>query len=434
MPLIGELLRIKRDDGELQPEDIRWFVEQCVRGVITDAQIAAFLMAACIRGLSLRETIALTAAMCNSGLRFSWHHLGKPLIDKHSTGGVGDKISLLLVPLVAACDILVPMISGRALGHTGGTVDKLEAIRGLRTTFASHELELLLRTVGGFIMGQSAEVVPADHLFYRLRDATATVESVGLITASILSKKLVEDLDGLVLDIKVGSGAFLPTLEAAHELAHTMRAVATELGLRLKVIFSAMDAPLGYAVGNWWEVQEAEGALRDYTTAPPDVRELTEHLAAEMVLLAGRAPSYEQALLQVRSVWQSGAAWERFHALVEAQGGRWQESLRAYEGLRPFELVAWEDGYVAALEARTVGLAALLLGAGRQREHDTVDPAAGILFFKKPGDFAHRGDLLATLFSQTETNYTPAAELLGQAYRFSARPPLLPPSVIQGSL
>ncbi len=434
MPLVVELLRTKRDGGELQPEHIRWLVEQSVQGTITDVQLAAFLMAACIRGLSLREITTLTAAMRDSGHRFSWHHLGKPVIDKHSTGGVGDKISLLLVPLVSACDVLVPMISGRALGHTGGTVDKLESIQGLRTMFAPSELEALLRTVGGFIVGQSADIVPADRIFYRLRDVTATVESVGLITASILSKKLVEDLDGLVLDIKVGSGAFLPTLEAAHELAQTMKAVATELGLQVRITFSRMDTPLGYAVGNWWEVLEAEQALRDYASTPSDVRELTEHLAAHMVLLAGRAGSYEHALQQIRSVWQSGAAWERFHAFVRAQGGRWEESYRTYERLQPYRLHAWEDGYVATLEARTVGLAALLLGAGRQREDDTVDPAAGILLSKKPGDPVSRGELLAELFSQRAASHTPAAELLRQAYRFSPTPPTLPDSVVISSV
>ncbi len=434
MFITAELLRKKRDGGELSPEEVSWFVAQSVRGNITEAQIAAFLMAVCIRGLSLRETVALTQAMRDSGIRFSWHHLGKPIADKHSTGGVGDKISLLLVPLVSACNILVPMISGRALGHTGGTIDKWESIHGLRTSFSLSELEQLLRQVGAFIIGQSEEIVPADRLFYRLRDVTATVESIGLITASILSKKLVEDLDALVMDIKVGSGAFLPTLDAAQELAHTMRSVAAELGLPLRVLFSRMESPLGFAVGNWWEIWEAEQALRDYATAPSDVRELTEALAVEMLLLSGGADSPQQALQLIRSVWQSGTAWERFHALVRAQGGRWEESSEAYKSLHPFYLSAWEDGYLATVDARTVGMAALLLGAGRKTQHDTVDPAAGILLYKKPGDFVRRGEALAALFSSTPASFPPAAEMLRKAYQFSPEPPTLPSSPILGFL
>ncbi|GBD06284.1 Thymidine phosphorylase [bacterium HR21] len=428
--LASELLRKKRDGAELTPEEIRWFVAASVSGAVTEPQVAAFLMAACIRGLSLRETAALTQAMCDSGVRFSWHHLGKPIIDKHSTGGVGDKISLVLVPLVAACGVLVPMISGRALGHTGGTVDKWESILGLRTEFSTSELERLLQDVGGFIIGQSAAIAPADRLFYRLRDVTGTVESIGLITASILSKKLAEDLDGLVLDIKVGSGAFLPTYEHARQLAQAMEAVAQELQLPLRIVFSRMDTPLGYAVGNWWEVREAEQALRSPETAPADVRVITEQLAAEMLCLAHQLP-HQEALERVRSVWHSGTAWERFHALVRAQGGRWEESVAQYEQLHPTPLHAWEDGYITALEARTVGLAALLLGAGRRTEHDQVDPAAGILLHRKPGDRVRPGDLLASLYSRSAASLPEALALLRHAYHFGEEPPEPEPILLE---
>jgi pyrimidine-nucleoside phosphorylase len=426
----AEILRKKRDGAELSADEIRWFVEQSVQGHLTEAQIAAFLMAACIRGLSLQETAALTLAMRDSGTRFSWHHLGKPVVDKHSTGGVGDKLSLLLVPLVASCDVLVPMISGRALGHTGGTLDKWESVRGVRTTFTSERLEELLRSVGCFIIGQSADIVPADRIFYHLRDVTGTVESIGLITASILSKKLVEDLDGLVMDIKVGSGAFLPTLDAAEELARTMHAVAASVGLPMRVVFSRMDTPLGYAVGNWWEVAEAERALRDYAAAPQDLRELTEQLAAAMLLLAHQARTHEEARDRVRAVWHSGAAWQRFHALIRAQGGCWEESVETYSRLQPLPLTAWEDGFITSLDARTVGLAALVLGAGRRTQHDAVDPAAGIVLHKKPGDTVVAGDLLAELYSSTPDTLPAASDLLRRAYHIGQAPPTPPPLIL----
>lgn len=431
MLLAKELLRKKRDGEALTPEEIRWFVENSLRGTVTEAQIAAFLMAACIRGLTREETAALTLAMRDSGTRFSWSHLGKPVVDKHSTGGVGDKTSLLLVPLVTACDVLVPMISGRALGHTGGTVDKWEAIRGIRTRFSPKELEELVERVGGFIIGQSEDIAPADALFYRLRDVTATVESVGLITASILSKKLAEGLQGLVMDIKVGSGAFLPTLEQAQQLAQSLGDVAAQVGLPLRIVFSRMDAPLGYAAGNWWEVWEAEQALRNYSDAPADLRAVTEELAAAMLLLAHRAETHAEALDRVRSLWRSGAAWERFHALVHAQGGRWEESVELYRQLQPARLYAWEEGYVAAIEARTVGLACLLLGAGRRTQHDAVDPAAGILLRKKPGDAVQRGEVLCELYSSDPARYAAAQELLRQAYRFSPEPVQPPPVLVE---
>ncbi|MDW8225105.1 MAG: thymidine phosphorylase [Bacteroidota bacterium] len=431
MLIPGELLRKKRDGGELSDTEIRWFVEQSLLGTISEAQIAAFLMAACIRGLSRQETAALTLAMRDSGVRFHWRQLGLPCVDKHSTGGVGDKLSLLLVPIVAACGALVPMISGRALGHTGGTVDKWESIQGLRTALPESELEHLLRSVGGFIIGQSEDVAPADRLFYRLRDVTGTVESIGLITASILSKKLVEDLDGLVMDIKVGSGGFLPTRELADELAEMLRAVANHVGLPLRIVFSRMDTPLGYAVGNWWEVAEAEQALRDYGSAPPDVRELTERLAAEMLLVVDHAASLEDALFQVRSIWQSGAAWERFHALVRAQGGQWEESVKAYARILPTPVLAQREGYVTAIEARTVGLSALLLGAGRRTQYDTVDPAAGILLRKKPGDDVLPDEPLAELYSSNPSAIPEAQELLQQAYEFGDAPPAPTPLILE---
>jgi pyrimidine-nucleoside phosphorylase len=429
--LPAELLRKKRDGAELSAEEIAWWIEQVVAGSVSEAQIGAFLMAVCIRGLSLRETAALTRAMSQSGIRFHWHHLGKPVVDKHSTGGVGDKLSLLLLPLASACGVLVPMISGRALGHTGGTVDKWESIRGVRTEFAPAELEELLREVGAFLIGQSEAIAPADRILYRIRDVTATVESIGLITASILSKKLVEDLDGLVMDIKVGSGAFLPTLEAARELAQTMQQVGAELGLPIRCAFTRMDTPLGSAVGNWWEVLEAERALADYDAAPPDVRRLTEVLAAQMLLAAGVERSAEDATERVRQVWRNRTAWEQFHRLVRAQGGNWDGSLSAYERTPCKAVLAPASGTIVRLDARTVGLAALLLGAGRRTESDSVDPAAGILLRKKPGDPVTAGEELALLLCSQPERFPAAQELLLSAYTIGEMAPPSPDPLIE---
>lgn len=388
----AELLRKKRDGRELSPEEIRFFIRGVVDGSISSAQAGAFLMAACTRGLSAVETGALTMAMAASGERYDFLSIAAPRIDKHSTGGVGDKLSLLLVPLLAACGVAVPMMSGRGLGHTGGTVDKLESVVGFRMDYSLEELKGLLERNHCFMIKQTVNVAPADGILYALRDVTGTVESTGLITASILSKKLVEDIDGLVLDMKVGKGAFMQTIEQAHELAESMLMVAREVGLGMRILFTRMDEPLGYAVGNWIEMVESKESLRDYEAAPPDIRELTEALAARMLCLAYKNDDIETALAQIQTVWQSGKGYEYFLRMIEAQEGDWVASEQRYAEVFTHTVRAWKDGVVSAFTTRELGVAGIELGAGRKVQTDSIDYAAGFIFHKKTGDEVREGD------------------------------------------
>jgi pyrimidine-nucleoside phosphorylase len=419
----AQLIAHKRDGYELSAAQIAWLVRAFIRGEVADYQMTAFAMAVVLRGMTARETVALTLAMRDSGRRVRLR--GKmPVVDKHSTGGVGDKVSLCLGPLVAACGVRVPMIAGRGLGHTGGTIDKLEAIPGFRTALSLKRFQAQVRRVGIAIGGQTAEIAPADRRLYALRDVTGTVESIPLITASILSKKLAEDLDALVLDVKVGRGAFMKTRAEARALAWSLVRVGRGAGLRVTALLTAMDAPLGRAVGNALEVAEAIEVL--HGRGPDDTRGCTLALGAEMLVAAGVARSRRDARRMLAQAIRDGRALRVMRTMVRAQGGDARvvdEPDRLPRARHVVVLRAPRNGYVRALDAHAVGGLACRLGTGRTTADDTIDPAVGIVFHAKPGDSVRRGAPLAELHLVSATHAAWARPALLAAYAFGKRPP-----------
>lgn len=399
----AELLRKKRDGAELSAEEIQWFVKGITATTITQPQAAAFLMASFIRGLTAAETAALTLAMRDSGTTYHFSTKPKPKVDKHSTGGVGDKISLPLLPLVAACGIAVPMISGRGLGHTGGTVDKLESVN-INMDIDNVRGQELLTKHGGFFAKQTSDIAPADRILYHLRDVTGTVESKSLITASILSKKFAEDLDALVIDLKVGKGAFMDTFDKAKELAEAMIGVARAVGLRMRILFTNMNEPLGNKVGNWLEFEESLEALEGRGNAPHDIAELTARLAASMVIAGGVAKAEADALNIVHAAWASRKPLEIFNALIAEQGGDIEAAKARFAHLPKKALVASKDGIITSIQAREIGIGGIMLGAGRQRTEDVLDYGAGIVFHKKCGAEVRKGEEIGYIQgTRTET-------------------------------
>jgi pyrimidine-nucleoside phosphorylase len=399
--MIGTLLQTKRDGGELSGDQIRWMVSGIVDGTVTRAQAAAFLGFVYIRGMSTDETVALTLAMADSGSRMSWEGLDGPFVDKHSTGGVGDKVSLVLAPLWAELGSMVPMISGRGLGHTGGTLDKLEAIPGFRTDLDGAELRRCLQEAGCFISGQTAELAPADRILYALRNETSTVPSIPLITASILSKKLAEGIDELVLDVKWGSGAFMKTHAEAARLAQTLGHVGNGAGVLTRCVLTDMNQPLGRAVGNALEVAEAVASLKG--EGPGDLDTLVCDLIGDP---------------RARDVLASGAAYERFCRMVRCQGGDPDAPLRG-QGCTEHEVLASVPGTVLACDALGVGRAAFVLGAGRTRADAAVHPGVGIVLHKKIGEQVEIGEPLATLWV-ADQGQPEAERALSQAYQIGA--------------
>jgi pyrimidine-nucleoside phosphorylase/thymidine phosphorylase len=426
-----DLIRKKRDGGVLTAEELRFLARGAATGSIADEQLAAFLMAVFFRGMEPRtELPAWLEAMLGSGQVLDLSGIPGRKVDKHSTGGVGDKISLPLAPLVAACGVKVPMVSGRGLGHTGGTLDKLESIPGFQTDLPIARFAELVNRLGLCLIGQTAEIAPADRRLYALRDATATVESIPLIASSILSKKLAEGIDALVLDVKVGRGAFMKELSRAQALARTMVDLCKAVGRGCIALITDMDAPLGYAVGNAVEVAESIDVLRG--GGPTDVRELTLLLGVEM-LIAGEAPGLagaEDARAEARRLLEAalanGNAYQRFIALVEAQGGDprcIEDPTRLPRPNAVRELRADRSGYLVALDAEAVGLAAVELGAGRARKEDKVDPAAGLLLRKRVGDHVREGEVLAELHARDVERLEAGAMRLRAAALIDASPP-----------
>lgn len=417
-----ELIVKKRDGRELVPAEIQRLVAGAAAGTISDYQLAAWLMAAFLRGLSERETWALTDAMLHSGKVLTHRGVTRPKVDKHSTGGVGDKVSICLAPLVAACGVAVPMICGRGLGHTGGTLDKLEAIPGFRTELSTRRFERIVRDVGVAIVGQSDDLAPADRKLYALRDVTGTVESVPLIVASILSKKLAEGIDALVFDVKVGRGAFMKTRTEANALAKALVRVGSRAGKRVVALLSAMHAPLGRAVGNALEIREAVEVLRG--GGPADTKALTLRLGAEMLLAAKVAGDRREAAAKLERALERGDAFECFCRMVRAQGGD-VRVVEAPERLprAPVRVVvpSARGGYVSACDAFDLGLAAVALGAGRSRADDRVDPRVGIELCKKPGDRVERGEPLAFLHAAKRPGLEPLLERVRDAFRVGGR-------------
>ncbi len=417
----------KRDGHALTAAEWEAFVRAYASGDVTDYQMAAFLMACFIRGLDRQETAALTRAMLDSGRRLDLAHLGKPRVDKHSTGGVGDKVSLVLAPLISCLGVAVPMMSGRGLGHTGGTLDKLEAIPGVRTRLSLREATAELEAIGCALIGQTEEIAPADKKMYALRDATATVESIPLISASIMSKKLAEGLTGLVLDVKFGSGAFLPELDAGLELARSMVSLGADHGCPAVALLTAMDRPLGRACGNALETEEAIHALRG--EGPADLMQVTYALGAEMLLLAGAAPDAREARRRMEAAIAQGDAARQFQRIIEAQGGN--PAVVDDPALLPqaseCELFAApRRGFVVRVEPRAVGTGITRLGGGRIRTTDPIDPTVGFVITAKPGDWVEAGEPLATVFARDAGGIAAGRACLGSAIVIGdgAEPPL----------
>lgn len=417
---IPELIQRKRDRGRLTAAEIRELVDGFVRGTVTEGQMAAWLMAVYFRGLSLDETSALTEAMLKSGRSVDLSGIRKPKVDKHSTGGVGDKVSLIVGPLVAACGAVVPMISGRSLGHTGGTLDKLEAIPGFRTDLGADAFYRNLERVGVCIIGQSEELCPADRRMYALRDVTATVDSVPLIAASIMAKKLAEGADALVLDVKVGSGAFMMRPAQARRLARVMVGIGTAAGRRVSALITAMWEPLGRSVGNGLEVIEAIEALKG--NWPGDLKEVTMALAEEMLLLCGRARTRAQAARLLMRALTQRAALTRFVEMVAAQGGN-PGVVENYDLLPQarfkFPVRATASGFVRSIDAGQVGRLGLELGVGRKVPGAVVEHAAGFMFQRKVGDAVVEGDLIAEVYSTDEAVGRKVAQAVGGCYAYT---------------
>lgn len=402
---VVDLLRALRDGGVVAQQDIRAFIERVASDDVPDYQAAAFLMAVFLRGLSDDLTVALTLAMRDSGEVIDLAGLPGTKVDKHSTGGVGDKISIPLAPLVAACGVPVPMISGRGLGHTGGTLDKLESIPGFRVDLSIEEFRETVRDVGLCLIGQTADLAPADKKLYALRDVTATVESVPLITASILSKKLAEGIDALVLDVKVGAGAFMKTEAAARELAGSLVRVGTGAGLRVRALLTRMEEPLGRMIGNALEIRESIDILRG--EGPPDTTELVMALGAEMLCLGGVAADDTAARAMLAEAVRSGAGLDKLQAIVAAQGGdpgAIDDGSKLPTASQKTEVSAPAAGVVAGVDAFALGVTAMKLGAGRRRAEDSIDPAVGIEVLRRVGDVVEQGEPLAILHHNADAS------------------------------
>jgi thymidine phosphorylase len=428
--LAQEIIRMKRDGLALGRPHIDHFVRGLADASWSDAQAAAMAMACLLKGMSRDETIALTDAMTRSGSRLDWRgSFPGPILDKHSSGGVGDKVSLVLAPVVAACGGIVPMISGRALGHTGGTLDKLESIPGYRVTVSKSEMEAALRAAGCAIVGATAEIAPADRRLYAIRDVTATVESIPLICASILSKKLAAGLDAMVLDVKVGNGAFAADLGFAREMATALEDVAHAAGLPTVAWITDMNQVLGHSCGNALEVAEAvrflAGEERD-----PRFALVVRTLAAELLVLGGLEADIDAAARRVDAVLASGLAAEHFGRMVAAMGGPagFMERAGSLLPSAPFELVleAPQAGWVRAVATREIGLACIELGGGRHKDSDRIDPRVGFTHVAAPGERVEKGAPLARVHAATEADAAQARALLARAFTLSetSTPPL----------
>jgi pyrimidine-nucleoside phosphorylase len=397
-PRILDILRKKRNGVDLSREEIQHLVHGHTRGEIPDHQAAAWLMAAHVRGLSRAETAHLTDAMLRSGEILNLVSLGSKAVDKHSTGGVGDKTSLTLAPLVAAGGLAVPMISGRGLGHTGGTLDKLEAIPGFRVDLSIAEFTCVLEQCGCAIIGQTAEIAPADRKLYQLRHFTSTIDSPPLICASIMSKKLAEGISALVLDVKTGSGAFMKREEDAVLLGELMVDTAKRMGVRAVALITDMDHPLGRKIGNALEVEEVLDILRG--GGPADLRDLTVTLAAWMFHLGGRTATVEEGEQLARELIASGAALAKFRRMIELQGGDARvldDPRRMRQAKFRTDIASASSGYVTAMECEQIGHVSVLIGGGREHQHDVVDHAVGLIMLKKIGDPVHAGEALCTV-------------------------------------
>jgi pyrimidine-nucleoside phosphorylase len=418
-----DVIRKKRDGGELSAGEIESLVNAYTRGYIADYQVSAWLMAVVLRGMTRAETAALTDAMLHSGEVLNFSSLPAKKVDKHSTGGVGDKTSLVLAPLAAAAGVTVPMISGRGLGHTGGTLDKLEAIPGFNVNLPVAEFRRVLETCGCAMIGQTAEIAPADRKLYALRDVTGTVESPYLICASIMSKKLAEGIDALVLDVKTGSGAFMKSEKDAAFLAELMVETGERIGKQVVALITDMDQPLGCMIGNALEVVEVVEVLRG--EGPEDLRQLCFELAGWMLYLGNVSATVAEGKKQSEMLIASGKALEKFRQMVELQGGdprAIDDPTKLPQAQHTMTLSSPQGGYLTALQCEQFGTACVILGGGRERKEDSVEPAVGIVLHKKVGDAVAAGEPLATIYYNAETRAARARHLLEQSYQISDSP------------
>src|SRR5438270_9755943 len=419
-----DLIHRKRDGEELSPEEIQYLIDGYTRGDIPDYQLSAFLMATYFSGMSDREVSAVTESMVNSGSTVDLSSVPGIKVDKHSTGGVGDKTSLIASPIAAAAGVVVPMISGRALGHTGGTLDKLESIPGFRTNLNIDEFRNMLKRHRLAFIGQTAEIAPADGKLYALRDATATVESIPLIASSIMSKKLAVSLDAIVLDVKVGSGAFMKRQVEARRLAQMMVGIGRRMDKRVQALLTDMNQPLGYAIGNALEIMEVSQTLQN--AGPTDLTRISLELAARMIYLGKIVPTLDDAREMAQSKLLDGSGYQKFKEVIQAQGGNPQvldrfELLPNATGVR--EIASPRAGYISAIEAELIGQASSSIGAGRDTKEDTIDPAVGVILEVKVGQKVDAGGVLCRLYYTKEDRVEEAAQMVEDAFRISATAP-----------
>ena len=419
-----DLIRKKRDGGELSSDEIGFLVRAYTDDEIPDYQMVAWLMAVVIRGMTRPELSALTSAMLHSGEVLDLSDLPGAKVDKHSTGGVGDKTSLIIAPIVAAAGVTVPMISGRGLGHTGGTLDKLQSIPGFNINLSLSEFRRVLKSCGCGLIGQTAEIAPADKKLYALRDVTATVESPNLICASIMSKKLAEGIDGLVLDVKTGSGAFMKTEKDSAHLAELMVETGERMGKKMVALITDMDQPLGLKVGNALEVEECIEVMNG--GGPADLREVSVELAAWMLYLAARTASVDEGRRLADDLIRDRSALKKFREIVAEQGGdpgAIDDPKRLPQAQHRSPVLSLATGFVEAIQCEQVGIASLVLGGGREKKEDVIDPAVGLVLHKKVGDPVKKDEPLCTVHYNSDARLASAQSLLQQAYRIAEKPP-----------
>jgi len=420
-----DLIQRKRDGEELAPEEIEFLVDGYTRGEIPDYQMSSFLMAVFFAGMTDREVGRMTECMLRSGDTVDLSTITGVKVDKHSTGGVGDKTSFIVAPLAAAAGVVVPMMSGRSLGHTGGTLDKLESIPGFRTNLSAEEFRKQLSELGLAFIGQTDHLAPADRKLYSLRDVTGTVESIPLISSSIMAKKLAEGVDALVLDVKVGNGAFMKKQVDARRLAQAMVAIGRRMDKKVRALITDMNQPLGFAVGNALEVMEASQTLQN--AGPDDLTKLSLELAAHMIHLGKKAATLEEARRMAEQHLVDGSAYKKFKQVVSAQGGNAQaldkfELLPNATGMR--EVVSPRAGYVSSIAAEDIGVASNMIGAGRDKKEDAIDPAVGIILEVKSGEKVEAGSVLCRLYYTREDRVEEAAEMVEDAFHISAQRPV----------
>ena len=422
-----DLIQKKRDGLELTDEEIHFIIDGYTKDIIPDYQMSAWMMAICFQGLNKRETASLTLEMMHSGDIIDLSAIQGIKADKHSTGGVGDKTSLVLGPIVAACGVPVAKMSGRGLGHTGGTIDKLESIPGFSTQLTDEQFEEQVNSIGVSIMGQTKNLAPADKLLYALRDVTATVDQISLIASSIMSKKLAAGADAILLDVKTGSGAFMKEKSEAVKLAQEMVDIGKSAGRKMTAVITNMDEPLGMAVGNILEVKEAIDTLKG--NGPDDFVGLIETLASHMLILGGAAKDFDEGLMRVRESIQSGKALDKFKQFVAAQGGdtKYIDHPELFEQADIIEEIRSEqDGFVGSIDAQEMGICSLILGGGRETKESVIDPTVGLVFSKKVADPVKKGDVLATIYGNDEEKVKQAVLHFKENYHIIEEKPTKP--------